>query len=181
MSKVLILWFNFSLSTSYPHGPVSSGMSIEKAELLDTDIGESEGGMCNCGCLRKRSINISNNHVTNLVIKNIRTINDNRSALDDLLDINIFYRLLRDIISDKYHNTFILGDVNMAVFLNNDETFDDLVILEKFKARLVKYYNFEAPIDMSAVDVFQNVNSIPFMNIDDETINMFIKWASKFY
>ena len=180
MSKVVILWFNFSSSTSYPHGPVSSGMSLYKADLANTEIGESRG-ICNCRCLQKRSINVVNRRNTYLDIKNIRTLND-KSAVDKLLKIDLFYRILCKIIQDRHPHTFDFEGRNMAVFIDDGERFDDLAILEAFKTSLAEHYKFEAPINMSEVDVeatdVQQVNTIPFMNIDDECIARFTNWAA---
>lgn len=184
MSKVVILWFNFSSSTAYPHGPVSSGLSLYTSDLVDKDIGHQHG-VCNCGDVRKRSINITNRRNTYLNIKNIKTP-DGRSAVNEqnsqLLKIEIFYRLLKQTIKEHYTQTFDFEGQNMAVLIDEGKRFDDLMILESFKVKLAEFYQFNAPIDMSEVSVIvtdvQEVDKIPFMNIDDVTINEFVQWVS---
>lgn len=184
MSKVVILWFNFSSSTSYPHGPVSSGLSLYTSDLVNKDIGHQHS-VCNCGGLRKRSINVTNRRNTYLDIKDIET-HDGRSAVNErnsrLLKIEIFYRLLKQTIKEHYTETFDFEGQNMAVLIDEGKRFDDLMILEAFKAKLAEFYQFNAPIDMSEVSVIatdvQEVDKIPFMNIEDDNINEFVQWLS---
>jgi hypothetical protein len=153
-------------------------MSLYRAYLVNTEIGESRG-ICNCRCLHKRSINVDTRRNTRLDIKNIRTLND--KSVDDL-KIDLFYRILCKIIQDRHPHTFDFEGKNMAVFIDDGERFDDLAILEAFKTSLSEHYKFEAPINMSEVDVIatdeQEVNSIPFMNIDDECIARFTNWTA---
>lgn len=184
MSKVGILWFNFSSSTSYPHGPVSSGLSLYTSDLVDKEIGHQHS-ICNCGGLRKRSINVTNRRNTYLDIKDIST-HDGRSAVNEgdsrLLKIEIFYRLLKQTIKEHYTETFDFEGQNMAVLIDEGKRFDDLMILEAFKAKLAKFYQFNAPIDMAQVAVIatdeQEVDAIPFMNKEDGNINKFVQWVS---
>lgn len=182
--KVVILWFNFSSSTSYPHGPVGSGLSLYTSDLVDKHIGKQKG-ICNCGGLRKRSINVTNRRNTRLNIKDIKTHNG-RSAVNEinsrLLKIEIFYRLLKQSIKEHYSQTFDLEGQNMAVFIDEGERFDDLIVLDTFKAKLTEFYQFDAPIDTSKVSEIvtdeQEVNTIPFINKSDGNINNFIQWVS---
>jgi hypothetical protein len=177
MSKVIIIWFNFSSSTSYPSGPVSSGMSIYRSDITNKEIGVSKS-VCNCGCIKKRSINVTNRHNTYLDIRNIRTLSSEggQSAVDDL-KIDIFYKLLRQIIKDMYPNTFDFEGQNMAIRI--DDSFDELTILEKFKEKLMDYYIFDAPINMTEVATKEDVATIPFMNIDDACIDRFTAWLGQ--
>lgn len=184
MSKVVILWFNFSSSTSYPHGPVSSGLSLYTSKLVDTCISEQRS-ICNCSGLRRRSINVTDRRNTYLNIKNIET-HDGRSAVNEmnsrLLKIEIFYRLLKQTIKEQYTQTFDFEAQNMAVLIDEGKQFDDLKILEAFKAKLAEFYQFNAPIDMSKVSVIatdvQEVDKIPFMNIENGNVNEFVQWVS---
>ena len=184
MSKVVILWFNFSSSTSYPHGPVSSGFSLYTTDLVDKDIGHQHS-ICNCGDLRKRSINVTNRRNTYLDIKNIRT-HDDRSAVNEwnsrLLKIEIFYKLLEQTIKEHYNHTFDFEGQNMAVFINEGERFDDLKILETFKVKLGEFYQFDAPINMEEVskntEDEEEIDTIPFINKEDDNIKKFINWVS---
>jgi hypothetical protein len=180
MSKVVILWFNFSTSTSYPHGPVSSGFSLYTADLVDKDIGHQHS-ICNCGDLKKRSINVTNRRNTYLNIKNIRT-HDGRSAVNELLNIEIFYRLLKQTLKEHYNQTFEFEGQNMAVFIDESERFDDLKILESFKVKLCEFYQFDAPVDMERVsektEEKEEVDTIPFINKEDDNINKFTRWVS---
>jgi len=173
MSKVVILWFNFSLSTSYP-GPVSSGFSLYTADLVDKDIG-NQHSICNCGELRKRSINVTKRRNTYLDIKNIRTHDGNNSQF---LKIEIFYELLEQTIKEHYNQTFDFEGRNMAVLVNENEQFDDLKILEAFKVRLGEFYQFDAPINMEEVSKEQENDTIPFINKEDDNIKKFINWVS---
>lgn len=183
MSKVVILWFNFSSSTSYPHGPVSSGFSLYTADLVSKDIGQHQHSICNCGCLRKRYINVTNRRSTYLDIKNIRT-HDGRSVVNKrnlrLLEIELFYKLLQDTIKEHYNQTFNLEGQNMAVFIDESERFDDLKILESFKVKLGEFYQFDAPIDMEQVSekTEEEIDTIPFINKEDDNINKFTRWVS---
>lgn len=179
MSKVVILWFNFSSSTS-SHGPVSSGLSLYASELVDKCIGEQRV-ICNCSGLRKRSINVANRRNTYLAIKDIKT-HDGRRAVERLPKIEIFYRLLKQTINEHYNQTFDFEGQNMAVFIDEGERFDDLKILEVFKVKLAEFYQFNAPIDMTQVAKIatdeQEVDAIPFINKEDGNINNFIQWVS---
>lgn len=183
MSKVIILWSNFGSSTSYPSGPVSSSLSLYTSELVDKDIGHQHD-ICNCGSLKKRSINVTNRRNTHLNIKNIRT-HSGRSAVNEknlqLLKIELFCQLLKQTIKERY-TTFDFGNNNMAVFIDEGEQFDVLNILEAFKVKLAKMYRFNAPIRMERVAVVatnkQEVDTIPFINVEDSIINKFIQWAS---
>jgi hypothetical protein len=183
MSKVVILWFNFSSSTSYPHGPVSSGLSLYTTDLVDKDIGHQHS-ICNCCYLSTRSINVTNRRNTYLDIKNIRT-HDGKSAVNEdsrLLKIEIFYRLLKQTIKEHYNQTFDFEDKNMAVLVNEDERFDALKILEEFKAKLCELYKFDAPIAIDKVNEepkdAQDIDIIPFINKEDDNISRFIGWVS---
>lgn len=170
MSKVGIIWFNFSLSTS-SNGPVSSGLSLLTADLVDTNIGRPHS-ICNCGGLRKRSINVTNRRNTYLAIKDVKT--------HDALNIEIFYRLLKQTIKE-YYQTFDFEGQNMAVLIDEGERFDDLKILEAFKVKLGEFYQFSAPIDMERVSAIatdeQEVDAIPFMNKEDGNIKEFVQWV----
>ena len=181
MSKVVILWLNFSSSTSYPHGPVSSGLSLYTADLvhLGNKALGNQHGICNCGGLRKRSIDVTNRRNTYLNIKDIRT-RCGRSAVNELLRIDIFYKQAIKTIKEHYKHTFDFANKNMAVLIDEGERFDDLKILEAFKVKLAEYYQFNAPIDISEVAVSatneEEVDAIPFMNKEDDNINEFINW-----
>lgn len=179
MSKVVILWFNFSSSTSYPHGLVRSGLSLYSADLVDKNIGHQHG-ICNCGGLRKRSINVTNRRDTYLAIKDIKR--GDVSAVGDLLEINKFYDLLKKTIQEVHSHTFDFEGRNMAVYIDEGERFDDLTILEKFKVKLTEHYTFNAPIDITKVSQVtsdeEDVNTIPFMNIADSSIDTFVVWAT---
>lgn len=189
MSKVVILWFNFSSST-YPDGSVSSGLSLYTADLVyigDKVPAENQNSnsICNCGGVQKRSIDVTNRRNTYLDIKDIRTHCD-RSAVNErnsrLLRIEIFYKQVVKTIKEHYNQTFDFADKNMAVLVDEGERFDDLKILEAFKVKLAEYYQFNAPIDMSEVAVSatneEEVDAIPFMNKGDGNINEFINWIS---
>ena len=180
MSKIAILWFNFSSSTSYPHGPVSSGLSLYTADLVDKDIGHQHS-ICNCGVLKKRSINVTNRRNTYLDIKDIKT-HDSRSAVNGRNIIEIFHRLLKQTIKEHYNQTFDFEGQNMSVLIDEGERFDDLKILEAFKVKLAEFYRFNAPIDMTHVAAIttdeQEVDAIPFRNKEDGNINEFIQWVS---
>lgn len=177
MSKVVILWFNFSSSTSYPHGPVGSGMSIYKADLVNTENSESEG-ICNCGCLQKRNINVKNRRETYLRIKDIRTY-DNMS-IDNHLQIHIFYDLLKDTIKEMHPHTFSFDNGrNMAISIDEGERFNDVQVIERFKTKLLSHYQFDAPIDVREINrrPSDEVDTIPFMNIDSDDIAKFVNWV----
>lgn len=176
MSKVVILWFNFS--TSISSGQISSGMSIYKADLINAEIGHSKC-ICNCQYIQARSVNVTNRRNTFLTINNIRT-HDDKNATN--LNIGIFYKLLKDIINKDYV-TFNFQGNNIAIHGH----FDDLDILKKFKTHLSKYYKFDAPILMKdvAVDAADEKDArdddpFPFMNNDYETIARFTKWMQTF-
>lgn len=178
MSKVVILWFNFSSSASYPHGPVESGMSIDKADLVNTEISESEG-ICSCGCLQKRKINVKNKRETYLRIKDIRT-HDNVSAINHLpKKIHIFYDLLKDTIKEMHPHTFSFGARNMAISINYRDSFNDTQVLERFKTKLLSRYMFNAPIDVCEINKRpdEDDEDITFMNIDSDKITKFGNWV----
>jgi len=151
-------------------------MCLYKADLINTEIGNSKH-VCNCNWIQTRSINVTNRHNTFLDINNIRT-HDDKSAINNL-QIDVFYRLLKQVIQKLYPLTFDFEGRNMAVCVE-DGCFDDLIVLEKFKTSLSKYYKFNAPIDMNEVNVVatddQDIDAIPFMNNDDETITKFTDW-----
>ena len=207
MSKVTILWFNFSSSTSYVHlwfdfssstshlhGPVSSSLSLYTSDLVNKDIGHQHS-ICTCGDLRKRSINVTNRRNTYLDIKDIRT-HDGRSAVNDtdsrLLKIEVFYQLLKQTIKEHYNQTFDFEGHNMAVFIDEGERFDVLKILESFKVKLTGFYQFSAPIDMAQIDAIADEQEADAMadehtwtrfsdhihSKDDGNINEFVQWVS---
>jgi len=70
----------------------------------------------------------------------------------------------------------------MAVFINEGEQFDDLKILEAFKVKLSEFYQFDAPINMEEVseetEDAQEIDTIPFINKEDDNIKKFINWVS---
>ena len=175
MAKVVILWFNFSSSTQCPNGPVASGMSIYKADLLNTDITKSKN-TCNCGYIKSHNVNVTNRRNTYLKIKDIKTF-DGQCAMD--LKIYVLYRLLEEVITDMYPCNFnFTGSKNIAVYIDGE--FDDLLVIEKFKAKLLSHYKFNAPIDMKEINGpphSDQVNTIPFINIDQDLIERFIKWT----
>ena len=64
MSKVVILWINFSSSTSYPNGPVDSGMSLYCADVVNAEINKSYP-LCDCKQLCNQVIQVELNKVEN--------------------------------------------------------------------------------------------------------------------
>jgi hypothetical protein len=173
MRKVVILWFNFSRSLSYPDGPVSSGLSLYTANLLDKNIG-CQKNACGCGCIKKRTINVNNRRDMYLDILDITTLD---GKIDVDLNIYFFYELIKQTIKEEYINTFDFENRNIAVCID-DEDFDHLKILEKFKDKLANHYKFNTEsIRVLPVDE-EDVTSIPFMNVDDNVIGKFTSWVA---
>lgn len=175
MSKVGLLWFNFSTSTLYPRGPVSSGLSLSRADFVDKEVGGHRHSICNFGENLKLAVTVTNRRDTDLDIKDIR-MPDGRSAMESLLNIKILYRLLKDTIKEHYSQTFDFGGRNMAVLIDEGERFDDLKILRAFRVKLAKFYLFEAPIDMTQVSVTDE-QEIPFF-MNSGNVNEFVQWMS---
>lgn len=173
---ISILWFNFSSSTSYPNGPVSSGMSIYIADLVDKGFGKQHS-ICNCCSLKSRHVNVTNKRDVNVDIKNIcvRSLgpNNGQSAVGDLLDISIFYRILMSTIR-KMYTVFDFDNRNMAVFLPNDTKFDVEKVILEFQDELKRHYNF-TPL---TVTTEKDDGQLPF-NADDSQIAKFMKWIDQ--
>jgi len=152
-------------------------MSISKADLVNTEVSESEG-ICNCGGLQKRNINVKNRRETYLRIKDIRTLN-NVSAINHL-KIHIFYDLLKNTIKEMHPHTFSFGGgKNMAVSINDGDSFNDIEVVKRFRLKLLEHYMFNAHIDVDEINSLpdEDDEDIPFMNIDSDNIPKFVNWV----
>ncbi len=171
VNKVVMLWFNFSTSTSYPNGPVSSGLSLYEAELLDKEIGESTP-MCSCHALKSRKLNVGKRRDSYMKIEDIRSLTDNSSLVN--LDVSRFYELLIETISELYPSNFNFEGRNMAMAIAIDEetTFSVLDVFSNLRLKLVTHYKLIAHINMAKIKTNPE-DDIPFMNND---IDKFTSW-----
>ena len=178
MSKVSILWFNFSTSER-PCGPVSSGLSLRTVDLVDKEIEGHRHSICHFGEKQDENqltLTVANRRDTYLDIKDIRHP-DGRSVMRSL-KIKILYQLLKETIKEHYSQTFNFGFGcrNIAVLIDEGERFDDLKILKVFRVKLAKLYLFEAPIDMTRVAVAEQ-GSPPFV-MKSVNINELFQWLA---
>ncbi len=174
MSKVSILWFNFSTSERLG-GPVSSGLSLRTVDLVDKEIEGHRHSICHFGENEKQlTLTVANRRDTYLDIKDIRHPD---GSVVRSLKIKIFYQLLKETIKEHYQTfDFGFGCRNIAVLIDEGERFDDLKILKVFRVKLAKLYLFKAPIDMTRVAVAEQ-GSPPFF-MASVNINELFQWLA---
>jgi hypothetical protein len=172
MSKVVILWINFSSSTSYPNGPVDSGMSLYCADVVNAEINKSYP-LCDCKQLCNRVIQVDNCRCVEVDIEDIRTL-DGKSAVD-LLRIDLFYEILGSVIKNQ-NKTFNFGNGNNLAMLidDNDYQFNNSRIVYEFAHILEQYYEF----NVSEISDVNDIDTIPLMNIDNKHFAKFINWMN---
>lgn len=180
MVKIVIVWFNFSGCYAYHLNDVSSGMSIYSAKLNKKKIGNNYK-TCSCGDIKERTIEVVDRHDSYFEFEDMKELDGSTIKLMKLNN-TLMYKLLKECIMEKYIHSFDFENQNMAVYINDDQDFDDSCIYNMFKNKLEKHYLFK--INPKNVSIRKKpvaeeyIDSIPFNNIDDKYIRIFDNWVS---
>lgn len=175
MVKIVIVYFNFSSCYEYPLNNVSSGLSIYSAELNKKKIGSNKIA-CNCGDIKERTIEVIDRHDSYFAFLEMKEL-DGRSIEEMKLNNKLLYKLLKECITEKYIHSFDFENQNMAVYMNDDQQFDDVCIYNMFKKKLEKHYLFKVNPKTESIRK-KAESSIPFNNIDDKYVRLFGNWVS---
>jgi hypothetical protein len=173
MGKILLVWVNFSLSTSYPVGPVNSGFSLYKSYLTNSHF-DFDSYIINISCvgMDMYQMAVNERRETYMSLDNLKTLDGGNAV--DMVDVNLFYKLFKEIIDKEFPDTFVFGMKNIAIFL--DKSFNEAVLITALKAKLREHYEFD-------VSKYTNKKSeektIPFVNVNKDVNDDFKEWLAK--